>query len=341
MLTKMAAAAWAAGLVFAAAASAAPRTLEVPATAAWQHAATGMVLPSKPAGFGRTSLADSTAEELDVHAQYEAPGEGTRATVYLYKTGVPDVALWFDRAVAAILGTPGYGVDRATVPAPAGFARPGETQSSGLSTVLPATGLGLRSTGVAVVGLGEWLIKLRMSSSSLDPAALSVRMNAFLAGLRWPAATGAGAPPRPIAACAAPLAAKRAKVIRPEMANVLIDLVTADMVADKAKGPAPVYCRDPAALGPHGVYRPDGSKRSYLIALNDAGIALSVAPAISIDELGSGGGKRWSMTLLGRDTRSALPSFNRLPPPDQALKVWLGGGGPGVSVSTDKGNDTR
>ena len=96
------------------------------------------------------------------------------------------------------------------------------------------------------------------------------------------------------------------------------------------------YCREPGASEAFAVYRPGGAKDSYIIALRDAGFALSLAPALIVEGLTSGGGEaQWSMTLLGRAGAAVLPSFDRLPPPEQAVDVLArNSSGPRLSVET-------
>jgi len=318
-----------------------PRTLEVPATAAWQHAATQMILPSASAGLTRGAIEDSTAREFDVAATYRNRDEGLLATLYLYKTMTPDIALWFDRALAAILMRTEYGIDAGAAPAAAAFARPGAQAASGLRIALDAGGAEIRSTALAVVPLGRYLLKIRLSSSRLDRAALDERLTRFIEGLRWPAAAAGERAAVPVAPCATPLRLRSARVLRDSgMGNVLSDAM-GGMLIERAEqdgdGPPPrPYCREPGATLAHGVYRRGGATDSYLIALGDDGIALSIGQALDLSALlgGGGGGRtRFSMTMLGRDGTTVYPSFNRLPPPAQALSVAMEGG-PRISVSS-------
>lgn len=318
-----------------------PRTLEVPATAAWQHAATQMILPPAAAGLTREAIQDSTDRELDVAATYRNRDEGLLASLYVYKTMTPDVALWFDRALAAILMRPEYGVDAATAPAASAFARPGARAESGLRIALDAGGAEIRSTALAVVPLGRYLLKIRLSSPRLDRAALDERLTRFIAGLRWPAAAAGERAAAPVLPCPTPLRLRNARVLRdPGMGNVLSDAmggIIIEQAQQDGDGPPPrPYCREPGATLAYGVYRPGGAADSYLIALGDAGIALSIGQALDLSALlgGGGGGRtRFSMTMLGRDGTTVYPSFNRLPPPAQALSV-ASGSGPTLSVSS-------
>jgi hypothetical protein len=119
------------------------------------------------------------------------------------------------------------------------------------------------------------------------------------------------------------------------MTASLMDAVSGVAATDDQGRPPPVYCREPGATLQYGVYRPNRARDSYLVALGDAGISLWLGEAIDLSELMGGGssGRRYAMTLLGRDTTTALPSFSRLPPPEQAVSVGLGHRGGTISVS--------
>jgi len=317
-----------------------PRRLEVPATAAWQHAATEMILPARSAGLERGEISDLGDDEMDVVAQYRG-GEGVVATVYLFRTSVPDVALWFDRAATAIASSPQYGSPAAALAAPSPFARPGAPAPSGLRLALDLGAGELRSTALAVAPLGAHLLKIRISSTRLDSAGIDALLTRFIEGLRWPAVAKAERAAAPIQPCPEPLRLRNARVVRATMGDALMDALTGIAVESAATEQAPAFCREPGATQQYGVYRPGASREAYLIALNDAGIALSVGQAIDLAELSGGrrGRRRISMTLLGRNMTSVLPSFDRLPPPAQAVAVAFSGRGPGISVTTSEPRD--
>ena len=305
-----------------------PRVLEVPATASWQHAATGMILPPRAAGLSRGSLVDRTAAEQDVGADYGGE-EGLTTSVYIFQTMLPDAAVWTDRALAAILLRPQFGLDPAAIPTPVPFRRPGAAAASGLRASLPLAAGGFTSTSLAVVPLRGWLVKVRMTSTRLDPAALDSRMTAFLAALRWPAEAKPAPAAAPVLPCPDSLAFKKAKIVRDEMADVLMHAITGTVEmqqVEDGKAEAAVYCREPGPLKPYGVYRPNRSRRGYVIAMGDSGTALRLAPAVSIAMFEGGSAPRKvAMTLMEHDRTSVLPSFNRLPPPEQAMAVAFSG----------------
>lgn len=312
-----------------------PRPIEVPANVSWQHARTEMILPPRSAGLVRREIADQGADEADVMVHYVGAEDGVLATVFLFKTAVPEPSLWFDRAAAAISFEPSYGLAGAPLPQAAPFARPGASTASGLRVALDLPSGTFRSTALAVVPLGEHLLKIKISGRRLDAAALDALLTRFVEGLRWPAARPGERAAAPIEPCPRPLVLRNARVVRSDVADVLMDAV-AGSIRPEGEQQLPIYCREPGASREYGVYRPGGSRDSYLIALNDAGIALSLGEGINFSELlgGGRGGRRISMTLLEREATAVLPSFNRLPPPPQAIAVAFNTRGSIISVST-------
>jgi hypothetical protein len=313
-----------------------PRTLEVPATAAWQHAASQMILPRSIAGLARSDVKDFGTGELDVVGTYQHPTDGITASVYIYRTMTADAALWFDRALAAIMMRPAFTSSGAAAPVPAVFTRPGASTASGLRAALEFNSAETRGTAVAIAPIGPWLVKIRLSAARLDRAGVDALMTRLIQDLRWPAESAAERAAVPIEPCPDPLRFRQARVMRSDTANVLMDLMVGVVAAQaEERSPPPVYCREPGPLADYGVYRPNRSTNSYLVALGDAGLALTVGPAMDIAELSGGGGRgsRYSMMMQDRESTSALPSFNRLPPPAQAVSVAMGGG-PRMSVST-------
>jgi len=320
-------------------AQAGPRTLDVPAAAAWRHARTGLILPPAIDGLTRTEIRDLGGEELDVVAGYENRDEGVVATVYLYETGAPDVPLWFDRALTAIMARPEYGLAGAPLPAPAAFARPGAANASGLRAAVDLAAPGAGSTALAIAPLGSFQLKIRISAARLDRAALDQRLTRFIAGVRWPAEAARPAPAAvPVEPCPAPLQLRNARLLRTDMADALMMGALAGIELTDESGnhpPPPVYCREPGATADWGVYRPNAATDSYLIALNDAGIAYSVGEQLDLGALTGQGssGRRFALTLLNRNTTGVVASFNRPPPPEQAMAAAQRGG-PTILIST-------
>lgn len=319
-----------------AAAQSQPRSLTVTPTAAWGHAETGMILPPRVGGLVRSGIADNGQNEADVYATYIDREARMVALVYLYRTGAGDLPLWFDRTVATIM----LPQTAATPPAINGFTRPGASLASGLQATMTDNVSGMRSTAVAIAPLAPgWLIKIRMGSAQLEPAALGERLTAFVAALRWPAEAAGARAAVPVEPCPTPLRLREARIVRTEMADTLMDSIISTMEPEpgQVRGPPPVYCREPGATVERGVYRPGHSTSSYLIALNDAGLAIGVGDASGISQLlGQGNRRRFSVTFYDRESASTYPSFDRLPPPEQAFRLVR----EGRPLSTSSGNNT-
>jgi hypothetical protein len=157
-------------------------------------------------------------------------------------------------------------------------------------------------------------------------------MDALLAGFTWPPAEAGQRAATPVLPCAAPLRLRRAATRTPDMVQMLIGGVV-DLAP--GTGPAPIYCRDPGAAVTmlSGVYRANEARDSYLIALNDAGIALRLAPLLTLEALtGTPNSGGVGLTLLERESVATLASFTRLPPPEQALEALGRNRGPTISV---------
>ncbi|MGZ8998117.1 MAG: hypothetical protein ACXW2T_04580 [Allosphingosinicella sp.] len=309
-----------------------PRTLVTDAGAPWTHKLTRIVLPATAAGLTRSEVRDGTSEELDVVADYRDPEGDLITTVYVYRTGLPVAAIWFDRAAWAIQSLPQYGLNGAPLPAATPFARPGARAASGLRMAADLPGPELRSTAVAIAPTGDWLVKVRMTSHKLDRAGLDSKLDSLLSALGWPAEPKATYAAAPILPCPRPLKTKQARIVRDDMTQMLMNSVIG--ISMEREGAPPVYCREPGLPPELGVYRAGADEKSYVIALGDSGLALSVGGALSLDALmGGSSSKSFSMTRLDRNGTSVLPSFNRLPPPQQALSVALGSS-PMISTTT-------
>ncbi|AJP74100.1 hypothetical protein TS85_23370 [Sphingomonas hengshuiensis] len=131
----------------------AQRVLEVPATAGWKHAETGVILRAALTGLPRTRLTDSSNAELDVAAQYGDPDD-ISLTLYIFRPALQSAPMWFDRAETQIQQRGTFG-DPAPTSAPRAFARSPGGSASALRRVYVPSKPPYRSTGVAMIPLGE------------------------------------------------------------------------------------------------------------------------------------------------------------------------------------------
>ncbi len=315
-------------LAAAAPASGAERLLEVPATASWKHAASGLILPPQLNGMTRTKISDLTDSELDVVISYEDSAAVT--SVFVFRPAFGDAALWFDRKYTVVRSNPQWGITIDTTPEPVMIGS--AATASGWQSVFPLTG-GFSSTGLAMIQTGEWLVGIRMTSRTLDAVALSDRMRGVVAAIPWPAATPAPALSL-IAPCPTSLKFKRARQLQPDMGQVLMASVLS-ISAGKKEGKPVSLCRDGAAKPLYSIYRAPDQKNSYLVAFADAGRGASVDQIPSL----SGGRPVYMVNRLDLGSTAVLSTFDRLPDPEQLLagltaapSATVGDGGKTITI---------
>ncbi|HVJ01749.1 MAG TPA: hypothetical protein VM662_06165 [Sphingomonas sp.] len=314
----------AAVLSFAAVSPAAAQTaITVPANSSWKHAQTGVVLRSTLAGLPRGEIRDSSASELDVMVQY-GENDPTGVTVYLFRPAVGGAAIWFERAETQILTRELFRNAAPQGPARA-FAPPRGSAASALRRVYVPAGGAYKATAVAMMPLGEWLVAIRISSQQLDAAALDAKLSEVIAGLGWPEGAAESAAAAPILACATPLTyARDAKLNQPDMTDALLGAMIAGVAAGKAReapqGATPVsWCREGDANQRFGVYRGADSTDGYVMALGDAGRAITINRGIAIDKKVA----PYQLSLQDLDRTLVYPTFDKLPRPDAAFEAVM------------------
>ena len=299
------------------------RTLEVPPTAAWKHAASALVFSRNLAGLARRSVSDSGTQELDVTIQYKADDGLIWATVFVFRPAENIAPIWFEQSRQQIEHRPGYThYKNAQMVQPVAFAPVAGGIKTGLRLTYPLENQNLDGTALAVVPVGDWLVAVRVSSTQTSVEGLESRLIAFLSAIRWPQTAETGPEALPVFPCEVAMAFKTAKVIKPEIGNALIDSMMGILAEQERVKQAVTpklarpFCKDPISTVSHGIYREGGETDGYIMAFNDAGISIRVGQSISLDSR-----QRYSVTLRELDRDLVYPSFNRLPSPDQVLAV--------------------
>lgn len=303
----------------------AKRQIETSANAPWKHAQTGITLPSSLLGIARGSIDDNSSSQIDVFANY-GEGQATIITLYVFRPALTSVPMWFDRSETQILMRDVYGNAMPATPATA-FAPPGSKATSALRRIyLPGKGE-YKSTGLAIMPMGEWLVAVRISSQEFDAAALDAKLTEVIKTLGWPEKVIEQPPAVPIAPCSAPLPyAKKAKLKAPNMMDALLGATLSTMVADEAakdKDASPpekatpiTWCREGNPTQAFGAYRVVGFDTGYTIALGDAGIVIDVNTGLAalVNKEST-----YQLKLEMLDRTLVYPSFDKLPTPDAAI----------------------
>ena len=155
----------------------------------WTHSGSGVSLPRT---IGEMRLGEtrdlSRGGGFDVILQY---GDSTTpVTVYVYRSAYPNAAMWFERTRLAMNDHVGSGAASAN---PRPFTLGGSAAPNGLREEIDLPG---GATAVAIAHRGEWIVKIRITSTELDRAALAERMDQLIAAVRF---AGEAAAPIPLA----------------------------------------------------------------------------------------------------------------------------------------------
>ena len=285
----------------------------------FQHS--GITAPAELDGMRRVDVRQLGENELDVFAVYQN-GEDA-ITVYVYRSLSGGVPVWFDLARTAVeqrremFGTVAPAV-------PAAFTPPGQATASGLLAGWTLNKAPYRGTALAILPVGEWLVKIRYTSTSMDGATVAARIPAVLGALEWPRVIPAAPVAAPVADCATPLAFSATAAPVTDAKAVQSAALTGGLVAAAADGkikpgttPA-VWCRDPAPAPIGAAYRLNADPDGYLLAISDSGRGFSVQPDIVARELGQADGRKvaqWSVALYEPGSVATYGPMTGLPSP--------------------------
>lgn len=332
------------------------RTIEVNTGEDWHHQHTGATMPARLGGFDRQYIRDLTENELDVFAQYKEVKARTRLTLFFYRAAVDNIPLWFDVANQSLRNNVDL-LPGASEYSSSTFTPPGQFNASGMMAVYATDGGDFKSTGVAMLPLNGWIVKIRFTSAELTVAELASTLVPILNAIPWPEKISSGPPASKILPCKNRLKlVDKVGRIKPSMTDALIGGLMgipaddeADANADKAK--PVIYCRDPQDFGQFSIYRADGTKRGYLMPLGDAGRAISVDRNEIGGLIDGSQGNRYTPVLMQLDRNIVFPDLNKLPEPgtlmaatgdDAAISsvtTWPTSSGSTVTISVSPDED--
>ncbi|MCW4463398.1 hypothetical protein OK349_16950 [Sphingomonas sp. BT-65] len=301
-----------------------PAPLDLPAGKPFLHANSGITLPVTLLDLPRVGASEYATPQLDVLFSYKDTPLREELSVYIYRAPAGSPAVWFDQATEVIGMRPAF--QRLTdIDLPATFTPPGQATASGMKAAWTVSDSQIRSTALAIVPVGEWLVKFRYSSTVHEAASLLRRLDEVIAAMGWPAAIPSAPAATLVSDCAAPLdLAGASKPVKEKGAGVAADafaLILEAKLKAVDKGDRPVeWCRDRAAKSALPIYRPLGSANSYLAALSDSGHGVWVRPSFA--GLSAPGRKpRWSVSIVLAGEARNYPPRDRLPPPGQLDEI--------------------
>lgn len=303
------------------------RELTVPADKGWKHAATGIILKASLLGLARESITDNSDGdgERDIYLNFSDSGKANALTIYIFHPAAMSVPLWFDRSQTAIEVRDIFGGVTAVSTDPVAFAPPRTNITAGLRQVYTPRKGPYRATGLVMMPLGDWLVAIRLSSTTLDPAALDAKLTEAVTAIGWPANA---VPPTvgatPIHACPDTLSFKKARLLKPDMMQALLGgaAITAATKDTPVEAKPVSWCRQGEAMALYAVYRADGDTAHYTLALGDSGRVANVGAGLGA-LMGKGG---FEVSFSDVDGGVAIyPSFDRLPQPTQVVDLILHG----------------
>ena len=307
------------------------KNVEIADADVWTHEPTGIVLAPAIVGFYRTEVASTAPADLDMQVQYRNRTGSAFATFYIFHPAAGDLPLWFDRAHTVIATSDRFKPDENSG-VPVLFETGGPINLPAMRAVFRPTTPGFTSTGVALIGVGDWIAKVRMSSTAMNNEELDGALTEFIDSIKFaedddpidPQAflQKTAVSPALIADCLSRLSlngkAKKVKTTGSDaISGAFIGSLSGDAQTIQAKEDAApiVYCRD-SQLGTHAVYRPDGADDRYLIALTDAGRVVSVGSTFNLQSE-----PRFSLSFIDLHINYQFENYDRLIPPDQALQI--------------------
>lgn len=317
--------------------AAAQQPLPLKAGKAWKHRHSGIAVPATLAGTTRGSGMAYAPDDLDVGISYTTGDAVESMTIYVFRNTNGAVPVWFAQAQWGIENRDKFGRPAIAVAAQA-FVPPGQSTASGLKAIYEPKGGAYRSTGVMMLPVGGWYVKLRASSQTRSPDELSQWMDAALAQIQWPRKIATAPGTAPVTDCPVPLAFPVAAKDAPknggaDLMTGFLEMATAQSKA-KAK-PTPetgaalatvLWCRDPAVGGNAAVYRQNADTENYLLATGDNGNGIWVGPdpgakLIAMTEKDKPVEPRYSITAVTAARNISFVAQDRLPSPQRVIEI--------------------
>ncbi|HEX8643324.1 MAG TPA: hypothetical protein VF702_05355 [Allosphingosinicella sp.] len=338
MLRLLAAAALAAAPVAVPAqppAQAPPVPLVPPATTPqgdYSHPASGAFFP-RQVGAQRISRTADLGNPFDTIVDYSGDNPRESTTVYIFRAAVPDARLWFGHALATVGSQIPLAIFEAGPDQP--LQAFGSRVPNALQRIYTTSRTGpFRSTALFVAQAGEWIVKMRVTSPTLDRDGLSARIAAFAAAIRFPDNTSYAVAAQPLPECDAPRFSGR--VVEANAARLAAATGAGAAVLRRLREPLPDggagWCR---VHGPKSdpilslLRRTDGSG-GWILLIGDAGRAFA---AFAPGEIGLPADAATILVVAAPDYARVAALAQGVPDPGaviEPLAAVLGNRNPGL-----------
>ncbi|MBA3940338.1 MAG: hypothetical protein C0520_03910 [Sphingopyxis sp.] len=299
--------------------------LAVEAGQPWTHAHSGITVPATLGGNVLTAARTYAPHELDLGMSFEPDDARDFLSFYIFRNTNGGVPVWMAQAQWSVENRGIFQGAGLTI-APEAFTPPGQNGASGLKTVYATTAdHGYTSTGIALLPVGDWYVKLRATSRDRSPAELARAMDGWLAEIGWPKDASEAPAALPVIACANTLSFKGTSkdASGDGIQDALAAAVASAAAGEGKRQPAQVrWCRDSGLDGNKAVYRADGASNAYLLAAGDNGIGVWIGPSAGGLLAGAKGkGERFGVTLHMAAQDLHFASQDRLPSPQRVMEI--------------------
>lgn len=311
------------------------------------HERSGAKFPGRIAGLKLNRMTDFSDDQFDVAGVYGGIDDGDELSVYLYRAAIPDVSLWTDMVVRAVQFRPQFKPVDPAAALPRFFTPEGAGAASGMRLSYYTVEGAVQSTGVALVQRGNWLLKIRVSSTGKTVAEIDAIIDEALAAFAEPKAMAGSPAAYAVQPCPDKLDLPRATPsdVKDERFGATLFMVATTSIVlpeddeklpDLAARTPVVWCEDTRYDSGITIYRPDARKDYYIIAMSDAGRHIAVGHVGLLEVLARApDAEPYRYPVIERTSQDdrIRGLFDTLPTPDQA---W-GANESGVSMAaTDR-----
>jgi hypothetical protein len=322
------------------------KPLQLDMATGWTHAQSGLRFPKEIKALPFSSATQFADGGWDVSLQYSTADQSDAVSVYIYQAAVQDVGMLFSESRTSLENRKQVYTSVAPLAPVATFTPPGQSGASGLR-IAYNTGGAYKSTALAIAPLGrDWVVKFRISSTTLSASDIDARLTDAIAMLGLPDDKLSHPDATEAQSCNTTLPPfKKAKRVKADGGNALLNALLASASADdSADTEEPVkarYCRDQNLTFPFGIYRPDNAVDRYVISLGDSGRAVFVEPDMASMLLNEGSETKdppYTVRMVVPGLVDTYPTHDRMPSPEQVFSVIENG--PLVS-SVSRGGDDK
>lgn len=268
-----------------------PEILEVDSDTEWVHQWTGLRFPVRLAELERSRVTQFEDRQSNIAVNYTDDANSIIVSLYVYRAGDPNVAIWFDRGLTLIGFNEMLGEVNRASQIRGTFIPSGGTSESGAYAVMPSSGQ-FRSTALGLYRSGDWLIKARISARRLSVQQLRDLTLSVFSNFQELESVGYEQI-YTMRQCSTPLSTQAADPVDPGEVELSAFALGASAIAI----PTPIdeleerdseplrYCRVGEGNRQYAVYRPIDDPNQYLVALSDSGRQISVVPGLGLSAL--------------------------------------------------------